>query len=278
MAETVPNHEIVEISVEKMKLGSNVRKDPRESDLLALGESLKLFQYQPVILTPDFVLLDGWRRWLASKLVKKPTLQAVISHRLLSASEMDLAQLTISVHRAGLTGGELYWACYELLQRNPNWLAKDLAGHLKLDPSMMTRILSPSKCIAAVREALKANKIGLSDCYAISKAPDEKQPEMLELALQGASRAELERHRRPTKRRWNGSSAKQARITVPLPSGITVVFCGDKVSIDDVIQAAGEVQREAKRGRDQHQFNAATFETVMRQKSRGESLPETANA
>ena len=62
---------------------------------------------------------------------------------------------------------------------NPSWQLKDLAEALHLDPSTVTRLLSPSKCIPAVQDALKQGKIGISDCYPISKLPESEQAGLL---------------------------------------------------------------------------------------------------
>jgi hypothetical protein len=268
MAENIRNYDIGDILVEKMKPGSNARKDPRESELLALGESLKVFQYHPVILDSEYMILDGWRRWLAARLVELKTLKAIITDRPLSSSELEIAQLTMSVHRASLTGGELYGSCFKLLQLNPGWLAKDLAGHLKLDPSMMTRILSPSKCILPVREALQAGKIGLSDCYAISKEPEERQRGMLEMKLRGASRDDLELHRRKRHGRRNGVIGRTPQARCPLPGGVAVVISAKVMSMQAIVGSLAEALKAAKKGCDDG-YDVKTWEAMMRDRSKG---------
>lgn len=278
MPESDFKYEIVDVPVEKMKPGPNVRKDPHESELRPLGESLLVRQFHPVILDPDYFIVDGWRRWLAAQLVALKTLKAIVAAGPITPSQLRIAQVVMSTHRAGLTPGELYTACYELLQVNQTWSAKDLAQHLKMSPSHMTRVLSASRCEEPIRNAFLAGEIDLTQTYAISKEPLEKQAAMLEMALNGAGRDELELHRRKPKRRRNGSSAALTNVTIPLPSGTTVIFRGAKVGIDEVIQAAGDVQREAKRGRDQLHLDAKSFEVVMRQKSKGDNRPEVANA
>ncbi|HEY2414841.1 MAG TPA: ParB N-terminal domain-containing protein, partial [Pirellulaceae bacterium] len=74
MAEKHDNWQLADVPVDKMKPGSNVRKDARESELPALGESLLVRQYHPVILDLEFVIVDGWRRWLAAQRVGLKTL------------------------------------------------------------------------------------------------------------------------------------------------------------------------------------------------------------
>lgn len=254
-----------DIAVELMKLKSNARKDPHESELRPLGESLRAWQYHPVILDPEMWIIDGWRRWLAAKLVGLKTLKAITTDRPLTDSELRVAQLTMSVHRAGLSGGELYETSYELLQLNPNWLAKDLAERLKMDPSMMTRILSPSKCILPVRQALKAGKIGLSDCYAISKEAEERQLPMLELKLSGASRDELERYRRGGKR---GGRGRTPQAKCLLPGGASVVIVSRDISMPTIVSALSEALKAARRGCDDG-YDVRTWEAMTRDRAKG---------
>jgi len=128
-----------DVPVKKMKPGSNLRKDPDEAALQPLGESLLVRQLQPVILDPEFFIIDGWRRWLAAQRVALETLKAIITDRPLTKKELQIAQLMMSVHQCAVTGGELYTGCFALLQEFPNLLSKDLAQHVKLSPSMMTR-------------------------------------------------------------------------------------------------------------------------------------------
>jgi hypothetical protein len=260
-----------DLAVEAMKLKSNARKDPLESELQPLGESLKVCQYVPVILDPEMYLVDGWRRWLAAKLVGLKTLKAIVTDRPLTDSELRIAQLTMSVHRAGLSGGELYDTCYELLQYNPNWLAKDLAERLKMDPSMMTRVLSPSKCILPVRQALKAGKIGLSDCYTISKVPEERQLPMLEMKLAGASRDELEQHRRGGKRNGKGRTP-QAKCL--LPGGRSIVIAGRDISMPNIVSWLSDALKAARKGCDEG-YDVRTWEAMTRDRAKGTKLSTT---
>jgi len=265
MADKNNKWEIIDVPVEQMKPGSNVRQDPHESELLALGESLKAWQHHPLILDPQYVIIDGWRRWLAARLVGLEVLKAIISTRALSESELKVAQIEMAVHRAGLKGWELYEGCYELLQLNPGWLAKDLAARLKLDPSYITRALSPSKTIPEVRAALKAGKIGLKSCYAISKEPEEKQAALLALTLSGASCDEVEEHRRSAKACANAVRVERLRFSV---SGVTITLVGQGLALDLAIESMLEGVKEMRKGR-ANGLDAKTFQAAMACKAKG---------
>jgi ParB family chromosome partitioning protein len=268
MAKAATDLIVRDVPVGEMKLKTNARKDPLESELQALGESLKVCQYVPVILDPEMYLIDGWRRWLAAKLVGLATLKAIVADRPLTESELRIAQLTMSVHRAGLSGGELYDTCYELLQLNPTWLAKDLALRLQMDPSMMTRVLSPGKCILPVRQALKDGKIGLSDCYAISKEAEECQLPLLEMKLSGASRDALERHRRGKQRSSKGRTP-QAKCL--LPGGASVVVASRDISMPTIVSALSDALKAARKGCDEG-YDVRTWEAMTRDRAKGATL------
>ena len=164
------------------------RKQYTESDLRSLGASMKTIgQLQPVGARPDGTLLWG-RRYRAAQMVGLPELSVIMTDRKLSDSEIRLIQLTENMHRADLTGYEKWLACSELMSMNPTWQMKDLAQHLSINPSMATRILSPSRCSPAWQQALKEGKVGISDCYAASKLPEVEQAELAAISLRSKRR------------------------------------------------------------------------------------------
>jgi len=242
------------------------RKDFTEADLLSLGASMKtLGQLQPIGAKPDGTLLWGERRLRAARLVSLAELQVIITDRPLSESEIRLIQLTENMLRADLSGHEKWQGCAELMRLNPQWQLKDLAVHLHLDPSMVTRLLSPSKCVEAAQVALRDGKIGISDCYAISKLPADEQAGLLAKKLSGASRDAIEQAGR--KQRTSPTAVKVTRIKAILPSGVSIVASGEGLSLDDLIESLGEAQKEAKKAREQG-LDAKTFSAVMRDKAR----------
>ena len=246
------------------------RKQFDEGNLRRLGESLKVKQLQPVLAQPDGTLIAGERRYRAAMLVGLLTLEVKIADEQLSDSQIRVWQLTENMQREDLTGHEKWLACAELMCMNPAWQMKDLAESLHLDPSSCTRILSPSRCVPAVQEALAAGKLGLSDCYAISKAKSPaEQADLLALKLSGASRDTLEAQGR---RRRNGSTSavKVSRLKVPLPSGATVSISADEISLDDAIVAAQEAVKAMRAARDDG-LDSRTAQAVWRDKAKAAS-------
>jgi ParB family chromosome partitioning protein len=241
------------------------RKHFNEADLRHLGESLKVKHLQPVLCQPDGTIIAGERRYRAAMLVGLETLEVKIADEQLSDSQRRLWQLTENIQRKNLTGYEMWMGCAELMCMNPGWEMKSLAEALKLDPSSVTRILSPSRCTAAWQEALKDGRVGISDCYAASKLPEKDQAEMLALKRSGASRDAIEQAGRK-KRTGNTPTVKVSRLKVPLPSGVTVQISGLAITLDDAIEATQDALKAMKKAREEG-LDSKTAQAVFRGKS-----------
>jgi ParB/RepB/Spo0J family partition protein len=236
------------------------------SKLRALGESLKIRQNEPVQAKPDGTLIDGERRWRAADLVGLEMLDVIITDAALTDTEMNVVRLTSFFHREDLTAYEKWNACKQLLELNSGWLAKDLSDNLHIDPSMVTRLLSPSKCIPAWQEVLKEGKVGISDVYAASKLPEAEQAGLLALKLSGASRDTIEQAGRK-KRTVDTPAVKVSRVKCALPSGVQIVVTGKDLSMDASIDALIEAIKEMKRARDLG-YTSKTFSAAMRDKAK----------
>lgn len=243
------------------------RKHFDEPGLRELGESMKARgQLLPVLAKPDGTLVAGERRWRAAPLGSLTELLTIITDRMLSDTEIRLIQLTENMQREELSGYEQWLGGAELMSMNPTWQMKDLAAQLKKDPSSVTRILSPSKCNAAWQQALKDGKVGISDCYAASKLPEEGQTELLALKLSGASRDAIEQAGRK-KRNGKGPEVKVSRLKVPLAGGATVQVSGPAITLDDAIQATQDALKALKKARDEG-LDSKTAQAVFRDKSK----------
>lgn len=215
---------------------------------------------------PDGTLIAGERRLRAALLVGLAELLAVVSDEPLTETQVRVLQLSENVHRADLTEAEKFRACQELLRLNPGWTNKDLAAHLRLSESTVTKYLSPARAIPAVREALEAGRVGITAVYEIAKAEPDQQSELLRLSLAGASRDGLA----VRVRKQRSSAAAQARVkrvVLPLPGGASVTVAGAELSLDDLIECLGESQKEARKAREQG-LDAKTFSAVMKDKAK----------
>ncbi len=249
------------------KIAPQARREFDEAKLLELGECIKARgQYQPVLAKPDGTLIAGERRYRAAKLVGLPTLDVVITEEPLTDTQIKVIQLTENLHRADLKDSEKWRACEELLSLNPGWANKDLAAHLNLSESTVTKYLAPSRCIPEVQQALEAGRVGITAAYEISRAPAEQQGELLGMKLSGTSRDGLaERVRR--QKSESTPQVRVKRIACVLPSGVSIVASGPELSLDDLIEALGEAQKEAKKARE-HGYTAKTFAAAMKDRSK----------
>lgn len=186
----------------------------------------------------------------------------------MDAVRVVLMQVAENEQRESLTEFERWQACEELRRLNPKWSAQELGTALNKGASWVTHYLSPSKCIPVVQEAFEAGRLGISDCYAISKALERDQHELLRMKLdEGASRDDLERAvkriNRPTR---NGSSVRLSRIKCPLPSGMSVVVSGTGIGLDEGIEALTAAAREMKKARDEG-LDAKTAQAVWQKRN-----------
>jgi len=241
------------------------RKNFNEIELRHLGESLKVRQLQPILALPDGTIIAGERRFRAAKLVGLPTIEVIITDKVLTDTEIRVIQLTENMQRADLTAFEKWQACAELMCMNPTWQMKDAADVLKLDPSSITRLLSPSKCIPAWQDALRNGKVGVSDCYAASKLPENEQAGLLALKLSGASRDAIEQAGRK-KRTGNTPSVRLSRVKIAMPRGATVVISGNELSMSEVVELLTETLKEARKAAEQ--YDVKTFQSMMKDKAK----------
>lgn len=245
---------------------SQPRKEFEEAGLRSLGESMKaLGQLQAVGARADGTLIWGERRLRAAELAGIAELLVIITEREMTESEIRLIQLTENVHRADLSPHEKWLALEELKRLNPGWQLKELAAHLHLDPSTLTRIGSPARCTPAWRDALAKGQVGLSDCYQASLVPDVEQDAMLSLKLAGATRDELARVSRQ-KRTAGKSAVRLSRVKIAMPQGATVVLSGEELSMSDVVDLLGETLKEARKAAEQ--YDVKTFQSMMRDRAR----------
>jgi ParB family transcriptional regulator, chromosome partitioning protein len=245
------------------------RKHFDDVELRLLGESLKVRQLQPVLARPDGTLLDGERRWRAATFAGLEFLDAILCEQALAASEIRIIQLTTDVHKASLRPPERARAAEELLALNPSWRSVDLAAHLKLDPGMVTKLLSRSKCIPAVQEAFDAGRLGISDVYAMSRVSEQEQHAMLAMKLNGASRDDLEAQVKKTRRPAVQETAKVSRATFVLQGGSVSVAVADGgiLDMESLISQLTDLIRLAKASRDKG-IGIKNFAAVLRDQAK----------
>jgi ParB-like chromosome segregation protein Spo0J len=234
--------------------------DPEQVRLLGLDMQAN-GQLQPVAATEDGRMIFGHGRLLAARSAGIKTLETKLYPSSMPDTQFRLIRAAENLQRKDLSGFRKWQLCAELMCANP-WQMKDLAEHLHLDPSMVTRLLSPSRCTEAWQTALKEGKVGISDCYAASKLEPSEQAGLLALKLAGASRDTIEQEARKS-RNGSAETVRVQKVKCTLPSGVTVVVAGEGVSLDESIKALTQAIKEMKRARDLG-YTARTFAAAMK--------------
>jgi ParB family transcriptional regulator, chromosome partitioning protein len=241
-----------------------------ESELRNLGESVGQRQLSPVGAWEKGergLLIYGHRRLAGAKLVRLPDIEVKIFKGALTEVDLRIIRLTENFFRTDLTQWERFQEADGIRTLLPKLMMKDLAMVLKIDPPHLCRILSPGKCIPAFQEALKAERVGISDCYAASKVSEREQHELLRMKLEeGATRDQLERSVR--KARPKGADpVSSSNVTIPLPSGIKVVVRGRRMTLAEVLECLNECVDAAKKGI-KEKLTVKSWAAVLRDKSK----------
>ncbi|MDZ4858033.1 MAG: ParB/RepB/Spo0J family partition protein [Candidatus Hydrogenedentes bacterium] len=255
------------------KRGSNVRKSERsEIELLAIGQSMKdEGQHEPVIAAPDGTLLIGYGRLKAAQMVGLESLEVIITDEVTDEGRRVLIQAQENMLRHDLTDFEKACIVERLRALFPKWSSRDLAQHLHVDPSTVTRLDAASKVVPEVRQALEAGNIGITHLYEMSKTSEPEQRRLLALALAGASRDAIEREGRKLRSGLSKDDrlrpvVRLNRLRVPM-RGAIISIAGGELSLDDVIEVLSEVLKQARKSREEN-LDARTWQRVMSDRAR----------
>ncbi len=245
------------------------RKTYDKAKIVRLGKSmLKHGQLQPIGITPDKEVIYGGCRLEAARMFGIEFLEATIFEKQLNLTDTLSIQVVENIHRSDLTGWEKWQAFLELMRLNPDWQLKDLAEHVCLDPSMVTRVMSPSKCIGAGPRGVEGKESWAFQIVTPLPASCRKseQAGLLAMKLSGAHRA-TRLSIRPVKKRNGTPAVRVSRIVCPLPSGTVVQVSGQKLSLDDMAAAIAELLKLAKRASSDGMC-AKTFERMCQDKAK----------
>ena len=246
---------------------TNLRRSYDVEDLRLLAASLIKKQLVPLICRPCGTIIDGHRRFRSAMMNSKPEhLETIIVDANASPAQIKEIQLITALHHAGLKPHEVYCGFLEWLRANPGKGGKDLAAALDRSEASVSVILSLSRCIKPVQEAAAAGTIGVKDWHTMSQASEEQQAVMLAAKLSGGTRDDLVRM---VKRAKNGNkpAVRLSRFKYPLPSVVEITVAGKELSITDLIEALGDLIKEAKKASDQG-LDIKTLVAVAKGKAR----------
>jgi ParB-like chromosome segregation protein Spo0J len=147
--------------------------------------------------------------------------------------------------------------------------ARQLSKELGVDESLVGDYKSLLKLPPDVQEQVNSGALHMSKACLI--AQQESNPDrQRELATQAVSvsRNELAARLRQNRRNAQATPAvRLSRVKCLLPSGIVIVVSGEGLSLDDLIEALAEAQKEAKKAREQG-LDSRTFQAVLRDKAK----------
>lgn len=245
-----------------------------EDELRALGASFVNRPVNPIICLPDLEVVDGNRRLAGVLLVAGPEAEVpvcVTDERLDDSAKLEI-MLQSAIHTRGLSAYEEYVGACQWMKRNTGGTAEQLGERIGRKPSMMSRLLSLSRCIPAVKEAAASEHIGLTEWYELSKCPEQQQQELLAARLSGqvSSRDQLAQAARKSRSR-SVPAVKMSRVNFVLPaSGVRIVVSGAGQTLDDLHESLSESLREVRKARDQA-MDIRAFQAVMASKNKKRS-------
>jgi ParB/RepB/Spo0J family partition protein len=238
--------QLVRKSKHWLKVSRPNRTHNDEAALLRLGASMKANgQQQAINCLANGTIISGERRWRAAMLTDGlDEVWVRIIDDPLDAKQIRVLRITENLHRLDITPWEKYLECQGFREDDPAMTARDMADALCLDPSTITRYLSPNDCIEAVREQLRLGAIGIKACYEISKAAPEDQPALLARALGGSA----EDVAREGRKRRNGTAAVRTdRIRIDQSTGTTITVKGDGLDLESIVESLAAAVKEGRK-------------------------------
>ena len=253
--------------------GNHLRLDfGEDGELRQLGQSYLARPLYPIIAdAATLEVYDGNRR-IAAVMQEQP--DAEVPCCLTDEPWDDSVRLEIQIesaaHTKGLSDFEQYAGCSAWLTLNPGSTAKELAARIHRDEAVISKLLSLSKCVQAVRDAAREGRLTYGKWHLISQSPD--QAAALAAALNGATRDQLQGESRRQRNGHAATSAGQApavrlpRIKIPLATETatgTVTLAGENIDLDDAETLLKEATKAVKAARDKN-LDARTAMAVWR--------------
>jgi hypothetical protein len=250
------------------RTGNHVRIDlGDEAALRQLGRSYLHRPLYPIIINPDLEIGDGNRRHAGVMLIDpNAEVPVCITSEPFSPSAQLEIQVESAAHTKGLSDFEQFLAIDGWLALNPSATAKQFAERVHRDEAIVSKILSLSRCIDAVKDAAKAGRIGYTKWHQIARIPQEQQHAALADALGGATRDELQRR---TRLGGNGRAATVTARTIPvvLTNGIAITFKADGITLNMALDALADIKKELTHAVEKD-HDAQTFGALMKKRAR----------
>src|SRR5207245_7497913 len=92
-----------------------------------------------------------------------------------------------------------------------------------------------------------------------------QQQELLDMALAGCPREQINQHRRKAQTDSNGEQVRMSKVKIELP-GASVVLTGRDLGMGEVVALLGECLKEARKA--EEQYDVKTFQSMMKDRAR----------
>ncbi len=174
---------------------------------------------QPLIIYRHegrYRIVDGHRRFKALGLIQALEAPAIVLPERPDDNTLLETQLTANCLRCEMTPLDKARA-YQRLMQSRGWNHSELASHLHIAKSSVTRCLSCLKLPTAAQSALQRGELSESTAYAIARAPD---PQTQQTLLAAAQKGELKRDdaQRTVRKRTAKAAPASPRKTKPYHS------------------------------------------------------------
>ena len=272
----------MKVKIKDIKRGQNDRQEEsaalEDAAIGKLAESIDSEGLlQAPIVTEHLELLAGFRRLAALERLGWTECEVRVIPGPVTETKKRVIRLTENIARADLEAGEKSLSMVGLLDLNPGWTNKELAGYLHLDPSSVTRYVAYRNGTPEVQKAYLSGQIDLTRMYAIVKLPPDKQNEALALGLSGASRDAIEQVGRRSRKEKSAKdeAGKTAKVHCLLPTGVQITVSGKGLSLGTAIEALTDAIKEMRAAK-ANGYTAKTFAASMKDKAKASQ--EMANA
>ena len=261
--------QLINVPVAKCDYPSQPRSVIDADYCRSLGENMKANgQKVPVIgytKGERFILCDGGCRLEGARLAGIPELLALDLGKEPTHLELLMAQASIDLHRQHLPPIDRA-RLFASLCKEQGCTARKLAEMLHVSEAVISRSIALLQLPDGIQQQVNEGKLDARRGYLLSQEADPARQR--ELASQAAELSRDELERRVRKPKGDGTpQVRMKRILCPLPSGVSITVSGADLSLDDLIEALSDAQKEARKARDQN-LDLRTFSSVLKDKAK----------
>ncbi len=172
-----PAATLMDLRLEDIYADDQIRANFEEGALASLAESLKgTGQIVPIMVYYDkergkHVIIDGERRFRAAKLAQYPSLDALVFSFKPTPAQIALVQLTIDQQREDLDAIDQAQAYAKVMDLH-GWNATELAGHIHVSHTTITRAISLLALPNDLKADIRAGKLSPGVARELVRLPD----------------------------------------------------------------------------------------------------------